>query len=54
MLDDTIAAVATPLGEGGLAIVRLSGPQALTVADKSFLPLGKNSRKPSAASSHTI
>jgi tRNA modification GTPase len=54
MIDDTIAAIATPLGEGGLAIVRLSGPQALAVADKSFLPIGKNSLKPSAAASHTI
>jgi tRNA modification GTPase len=54
MFDDTIAAIATPLGEGGLAVVRLSGPQALAIADKSFLPVGKNSLKPSAASSHTI
>jgi tRNA modification GTPase len=54
MLDDTIAAIATPLGEGGLAIVRLSGPQSLAVADKSFLPVGKNSLKPSAATTHTI
>ena len=54
MLDDTIAAIATPLGEGGLAVVRLSGPQALAVADKSFLPAGKNSLKPSLAASHTI
>ncbi len=54
MIDDTIAAIATPLGAGGLAVVRLSGPQALAVADKSFRPLGKNSLKPSAASSHTI
>ncbi|HXR04055.1 MAG TPA: tRNA uridine-5-carboxymethylaminomethyl(34) synthesis GTPase MnmE, partial [Verrucomicrobiae bacterium] len=54
MLDDTIAAIATPLGEGGLAVVRLSGPQALAVADKSFLPVGKTSLKPSAATSHTI
>jgi tRNA modification GTPase len=54
MIDDTIAAIATPLGEGGLAVVRLSGSQALAVADKSFRPLGKNSAKPSAASSHTI
>jgi len=54
MIDDTIAAVATPLGEGGLAVVRLSGPRALAIADKCFLPIGKNSRKPSAASSHTI
>jgi tRNA modification GTPase len=54
MLDDTIAAIATPLGEGGLAFVRLSGPQAFAVADKSFLPVGKNSLKPSVATTHTI
>jgi tRNA modification GTPase len=54
MFSDTIAAIATPLGEGGLAVVRISGPEALTVADKSFLPVGKNSQKPSAATSHTI
>ena len=53
-LDDTIAAIATPLGEGGLAVVRLSGPQTLAIADKCFLPVGKNSLKPSAAATHTI
>ena len=52
--DDTIAAIATPLGEGGLAVVRLSGPQALAVADKCFQPVGKSSLKPSAAATHTI
>jgi tRNA modification GTPase len=52
--DDTIAAIATPLGEGGLAVVRLSGAKALFVADKSFLPAGKHSLKPSAAPTHTI
>ena len=54
MFDDTIAAIATPLGEGGLAVIRLSGPEALSVADKSFVPVGKSSRKPSSAESHTI
>src|SRR6266542_2920143 len=54
MLDDTIAAIATPLGEGGLAVVRLSGPQALAVADRAFVPVGKSSLKPSAAPTHTI
>src|SRR5208337_2712831 len=54
MHDDTIAAIATPLGEGGLAVVRVSGAQALAVADKSFLPVGKSSVKPSAAPTHTI
>jgi tRNA modification GTPase len=51
---DTIAAIATPLGEGGLAVIRISGPQALAVADKSFQATGKNFAKPSAAGSHTI
>ena len=52
--DDTIAAIATPLGEGGLAVVRVSGAQAFAIADKSFLPVGKSSAKPSAAATHTI
>lgn len=51
---DTIAAIATPLGEGGLAVIRVSGEQALAVADKVFLPIGKTSSRPSAAGSHTI
>ena len=54
MHDDTIAAIATPLGEGGLAVVRISGPEAFAVADKVFLPTGKSSLKPSAAPTHTI
>ncbi len=31
--DDTIAAIATPLGAGGIGVVRLSGPQAVSIAD---------------------
>ncbi len=34
--DDTIVAVSTPPGEGGLGVVRLSGPQAIAVADRIF------------------
>src|SRR6478736_5837626 len=52
--DDTIAAIATPLGEGGLAVIRISGPRALTVADQAFTPVGPYASKPSAAVSHTI
>ena len=37
-LDDTIAAIATPIGIGGVGIVRLSGPQALGIADGLFQP----------------
>jgi tRNA modification GTPase len=54
MLEDTIAAIATPIGEGGLAVIRISGAQALAVADRIFAPVGKTSVKPSAATSHTI
>jgi tRNA modification GTPase len=54
MLDDTIAAIATPLGEGGLAVIRLSGADALAVADRCFAPAGEASVKPSAAATHTI
>jgi tRNA modification GTPase len=54
MLDDTIAAIATPLGEGGLAVIRISGPRALAVADGCFVPKGKTSVKPSAAPTHTL
>ena len=53
-LEDTIAAIATPLGEGGLAVVRLTGALAFAIADQSFEPVGKSSVKPSAAPSHTI
>ncbi|HET7624198.1 MAG TPA: tRNA uridine-5-carboxymethylaminomethyl(34) synthesis GTPase MnmE [Verrucomicrobiae bacterium] len=54
MFDDTIAAIATPVGEGGLAVIRISGPQALRVADQVFSPVGKFALKPSAAPTHTI
>ena len=35
-LDDTIVAVSTPLGEGGIGIVRLSGPDAIAIAGRMF------------------
>jgi tRNA modification GTPase len=33
---DTIAAIATPVGEGGISVIRVSGPEAFTVADRCF------------------
>ena len=33
---DTIAAISTPLGEGAIGIVRLSGSEAIAIADKVF------------------
>ncbi len=40
-LDDTIAAVSTPMGEGGIGIVRLSGSQALAILQKVFRPASR-------------
>ncbi|MFY4776213.1 tRNA uridine-5-carboxymethylaminomethyl(34) synthesis GTPase MnmE [Metabacillus sp. RGM 3146] len=49
---DTIAAISTPMGEGAIAIVRLSGEQAIPIADRLFKgPAGK---KLSEVASHTI
>ena len=41
---DTIAAVATPIGQAGIGIVRLSGSRAREIAEKIFRP--KDSTKP--------
>lgn len=53
-LEDTIAAIATPVGEAGLAVLRISGEDAFAIVDKCFDPIGKSSCKPSLATSHTI
>ena len=34
---DTIAAISTPPGEGGIGIVRLSGPEAISISSEIFL-----------------
>ncbi|MDT9026558.1 MULTISPECIES: tRNA uridine-5-carboxymethylaminomethyl(34) synthesis GTPase MnmE [Rossellomorea] len=49
---DTIAAISTPMGEGAIAIVRLSGDQAFDIGDKVFKGMKGNSMKDFA--SHTI
>lgn len=41
MLNDTIAAISTPLGRGGIGIVRLSGPDAVEIARKMFKPVNE-------------
>ncbi|MBI4336069.1 MAG: tRNA uridine-5-carboxymethylaminomethyl(34) synthesis GTPase MnmE [Candidatus Omnitrophica bacterium] len=50
-IDDTIAAIATPLGEGGIGIVRLSGRQALEIADRIFV--SRDGGKPSCYETYT-
>jgi tRNA modification GTPase len=50
-MEDTIAAISTPVGPGGIGIIRLSGPQALAVADLIF----QNAHgRPSSFSTHTL
>ncbi|MCY9361718.1 tRNA uridine-5-carboxymethylaminomethyl(34) synthesis GTPase MnmE [Bacillus spizizenii] len=49
---DTIAAISTPMGEGAIAIVRLSGPEAIQIADKIYK--GPKGKTISSVESHTI
>ena len=42
---DTIAAISTPFGKGGIAVIRISGAEAIQVAEKMF---SSKSRKPLA------
>ena len=52
ILEDTIAAISTAAGEGGIAIVRMSGPLSLGIADDVFSsPAGK---RPSDMPTHTV
>ena len=36
--DDTICAIATPVGEGGIGIIKISGPEAQAIAQRLFRP----------------
>ncbi|HJV47108.1 MAG TPA: tRNA uridine-5-carboxymethylaminomethyl(34) synthesis GTPase MnmE [Bacillota bacterium] len=47
---DTIAAIATPMGEGGIGIIRVSGPEATEVVDKIY----RGRHKLSTVDSHTM
>ncbi|GGM28625.1 tRNA modification GTPase MnmE [Paraliobacillus quinghaiensis] len=49
METDTIAAISTPIGEGAIAIVRLSGNEAITIANQFF-----QGRDLTKVDSHTI
>lgn len=51
-LEDTICAIATPMGEGGIGIVRLSGSQSLTVASRVVRL--RSSRPLTSVSSHRL
>lgn len=51
---DTIAAIATPLGEGGLAVIRVSGAEAFKIVDRCFRPAGRSTPALADATTHTI
>ncbi|MBQ8885414.1 MAG: tRNA uridine-5-carboxymethylaminomethyl(34) synthesis GTPase MnmE [Clostridia bacterium] len=40
-MDENVSAIATPPGKGGVAIIRISGKNPLSVAEKMFSPVGK-------------
>jgi tRNA modification GTPase TrmE len=51
-IDDTIAAPATAAGVGPIGIVRISGPEALKIADKIFI--SKDRERPSGFGTYTV
>jgi tRNA modification GTPase len=50
-INDTIVAISTPIGEGGIGIVRLSGKDALKIVDKIFV--SKDNKRPSEFRTYT-
>ena len=51
--NDTICAIATPPGQGAIAIIRVSGPEAVSVCESVFSPK-KKGLKITDAETHTI
>lgn len=43
MINDTIVAISTPIGEGAIGVVRMSGPDAFAISDQIFRP--RNNRE---------
>jgi tRNA modification GTPase len=41
MINENISAISTPSGNGGVAIIRISGDDPLSIAKKMFVPTGK-------------
>jgi len=48
--EDTIAAIATPMGQAGIGIIRLSGPDSSQIAQRIFMP----KRRHQALQSHRL
>lgn len=52
MKNDTIAAIATPHGTGGISVIRVSGSNSINICDKIFK--SKSGKTLSSSKSHTI
>ena len=52
MKTETIAAIATSLSESGISIIRLSGTEAISIADKIFY--SESGKKVTGFKSHTL
>jgi tRNA modification GTPase len=50
LISDTIAAISTPVGEGGISIIRVSGPDSVTRVDQIF----QSKTKLTDVDSHTV
>lgn len=53
MIKETIAAIATGMSNSGIGIIRMSGPEAISIADGIFVSARKNF-KLSEAATHTV
>lgn len=56
-ISDTIAAISTAPGEGGIAVIRISGPESISVADTIFQcapPLPSERQTPAVIYGHVI
>ncbi len=52
--EDTIVAISTPIGMGGIGIIRMSGPRSIEIASKIFRYQGKKKKDPCDFQSHRI
>ncbi len=53
MIKETIAAIATGMSNSGIGIIRMSGPEAISIADGIFVSVRKNFKLTEAAT-HTV
>lgn len=54
MRTDTIAAIATAVSDSGIGIIRVSGDDAVEIADKIYRSVGMSEKRLSGVKSHTV